>query len=100
MAGRAGREIYRTQRWRRLRLAIFERDGWRCVLCGRPGRLECDHKKPIASGGDWWDPDNLRTVCRSCHIRLTVGETQAAREAARPGRAEMLRMAREQAANG
>ena len=59
---------YHTRRWRILRLRVFERDNWRCVLCGKAGRLECDHIKPLALGGDPWNPANLRTLCRGCHI--------------------------------
>ena len=56
MAGRAGRRVYRTGRWRSLRRVIFKRDDWRCVLCGRAGRLECDHMRAITDGGSWFDP--------------------------------------------
>lgn len=61
--------IHRRE-WRRLRRAIFERDGYRCVLCGRFGSLECDHIVAVEDGGTN-DPDNLRTVCRDCHIGVT-----------------------------
>ena len=55
MAGRAGRRIYRTKRWQAVRRAVFERDGWRCVKCGRMGLIECDHRQPIVRAGDWFD---------------------------------------------
>ena len=32
-----------------LRKLAKDRDGWRCVKCGRAGRLEVDHIKPCAS---------------------------------------------------
>lgn len=67
----ARRKPYHTRRWRILRLRVFERDGWRCVLCGKAGRLECDHIKPMALGGEIWDMDNLRTLCRGCHVNLS-----------------------------
>ena len=56
--------------WRRLRLYIFNRDGYRCVQCGRRGRLECDHIEPREAGGSD-HPDNLQTLCRRCHIAKT-----------------------------
>lgn len=31
--------------------------------------LEVDHIVPIGRGGDMYDPANLQTLCRKCHIR-------------------------------
>ena len=63
-------------RWERTRRRVFERDGWRCVECGRAGRLECDHRVPLDQdpGRDPYDLDNLQTLCRPCHIAKTRGE--------------------------
>ena len=66
-------------RWRRTRRAAFDRDGWRCVDCGRAGRLEAHHVTPLHKGGAPYDLHNLETLCRSCHIdrhrrKLTPGE--------------------------
>ena len=72
MAGKVGRRVYRTARWKAIRLRIFARDGWRCFKCGRRSALECDHVRPITKGGDWFDPGNLRTVCRTCHLAITA----------------------------
>ena len=66
--------LHTTPRWQQLRRRIKDRDGWRCRECGRAGRLEVDHVKPIQDGGDPWDPANLQTLCRSCHIAKTRGE--------------------------
>ena len=55
-------------RWAALRLRVFERDGYRCRKCGKAGRLECDHVVPVAQGGAPYDPANLQTLCRGCHI--------------------------------
>ena len=65
-----------NRRWELLRLRVFERDGWRCVNCGRAGRLECDHRVPIWRGGDQFDMVNLQTLCRGCHIDKTAGENR------------------------
>ena len=70
----ARRPALNTPRWRRLRLFVFDRDGWRCRSCGRPGRLECDHVRPVSQGGDEWDPSNLQTQCRPCHFAKTRAE--------------------------
>ena len=56
------------RRWEACRQQILTRDGFRCVTCGKAGRLEVDHIDP---DGDHWDPDNLQTLCRGCHIDKT-----------------------------
>lgn len=64
------------------RTAVFERDNWRCVRCGRAkdepyanrrGRpavtsLEVDHIIPRSDGGTS-DLANLQTLCSSCNGR-------------------------------
>lgn len=53
----------------KVRFAILERDGFRCVYCGRAAdqvTLEVDHIKPKALGGTD-EPDNLRTACFDCN---------------------------------
>lgn len=52
-------------------MMTFNRDDWRCVQCGKAGRLECDHIVPLADGGTD-DLANLRTLCRDCHITLSA----------------------------
>ena len=59
------------RRWSAVRLAVFTRDNYRCVRCGRAGRLECHHRKPLEAGGAAWDPANLETLCRRCHFAAT-----------------------------
>ena len=66
------RHLYRTPRWRRLRKLIFDRDGWKCVRCGKHGRMEADHKQPITKGGDFWNPGNIQTLCSNCHRSKTA----------------------------
>lgn len=55
-------------RWQRARRECFERDGWRCVSCGRAGRLECHHRTALEKGGAPYALDNLETRCKDCHI--------------------------------
>ena len=64
--------------WQHVRRAVFERDGYRCVMCGRAGRLECDHVTPLQRepGQDPYDINGLQTLCRSCHIQKTAGENR------------------------
>jgi 5-methylcytosine-specific restriction endonuclease McrA len=49
----------------RVRAAVMERDGGRCVLCGGPG-TEIDH---MAGHSD--DLSNLRLLCHECHQSIT-----------------------------
>ena len=60
-------------------MRALDRDGWACVLCGRKGRLEVDHKRPIEDGGDLYVLANLQTLYRNCHILKSKGEQQRAR---------------------
>ena len=64
------------RRWVLVRRMVFNRDGYRCRLCGRPGRLECDHVRPLHRGGAPYDPANLQTLCRRCHVEKTAGENR------------------------
>ena len=67
-----------TRRWAAVRRAVFERDGWRCVECGKAKRPECDHISPMQRepGQDPYDPNGLQTLCRSCHLEKTAGENR------------------------
>ena len=47
---------------------MFRAAGWKCVRCGRPGRLELHHVKPVESGGAVYEPSNVEVLCRTCHI--------------------------------
>lgn len=53
--------------WAGLRAQALDRDGWRCCECGKAGRLEVHHVKPLKDGGSN-RLSNLRTLCVSCHI--------------------------------
>ena len=54
----------------RRRNALKRRAGYRCERCGRAGRLEIDHIKPVFRGGSN-DDGNLQALCRGCHIAKT-----------------------------
>ena len=67
-----------ARRWGVVRRRVFVRDGWRCVECGRAGRLECDHVMPMQRepGQDPFDVNGLQALCRSCHIKKTARENR------------------------
>ena len=63
--------------WRVLRESIMKRDNYLCVKCAVAGRVaeatDVDHIKAKAhSGTD--DPDNLQSLCSSCHKQKTANE--------------------------
>jgi 5-methylcytosine-specific restriction endonuclease McrA len=47
---------------------VFERDAYRCVVCGTWLDLTVDHIIPRARGGTN-EFGNLQTLCRSCNSR-------------------------------
>lgn len=62
-------EKLQDPRWQRKRLAIFERDEWKCQLCGDTETQLHAHHKTYRSYADPWDyPDEeLITYCKDCH---------------------------------
>ena len=76
MSWRAGERPSRRQ-WGKVRLKVFDRDGWACVKCGKAGRLEVDHRVPLEDGGAVYDLDNLQSLCRGCHLAKSCGERRA-----------------------
>jgi 5-methylcytosine-specific restriction enzyme A len=69
---RHSRHITRGPRWRALRMAVLQRDSFRCVHCGARGRLEVDHIKPVRVAPESAHSiDNLQSLCCKCHTRKT-----------------------------
>jgi len=71
----------------RQRVAVMERDNFRCTKCQRKppaygcimnGSLEVDHIVSRGLGGSD-DLSNLRTLCRSCHSRRHLERTKEAK---------------------
>lgn len=52
----------------RLRLKVFERDGYACRHCGSREKLRADHIIAEVKGGET-TLDNLQTLCESCNCR-------------------------------
>ncbi|MCL6251114.1 HNH endonuclease [Altererythrobacter sp. KTW20L] len=76
--GRAGASVYRSMRWKGLRLAAKRRDGWACVQCGAQGaRLDVDHIRPIRTHPELaFELANLQTLCVTHHSEKTKRELQ------------------------
>ena len=81
--GRSGVKRIAGNTWRRIRQAVFQRDGWRCRQCRKRRRLQVDHIVPLSQGGAE-RMENYQTLCHWCHVTKTAGEN------ALPGRAEWL----------
>lgn len=60
-AANGSKWIRPSRRW-----AIYLRDGFACVYCGRVGKLSIDHVVPCESGGTHRS-NNLVTCCMSCN---------------------------------
>ena len=71
--GQDWRAWYSTAEWRRLRIAVFKRDGFQCQCgCGRvegdTRLLVCDHIRAHRGRRElFYDPANLQTLLKSCH---------------------------------
>lgn len=64
------RNAYNTPAWRRVRLEVLERDGYRCKIGGpscKHQATQVDHIVPIKAGGAPYDPENLRASCAPCN---------------------------------
>lgn len=62
---------HRRERRRVRRLAIAERDGWCCGICGgliAPADLHIDHIVPLCQGGSS-HPENLQATHGVCNLR-------------------------------
>ena len=52
--------------WHEVRQRILERDANACTDCGMRSSLVVHHIVPLSGGGSN-HPNNLRTLCNSCH---------------------------------
>ncbi len=59
-----------------LRPTVYTRDNYRCRLCGkRGGGLSIHHILPVWARPELvCDPDNMATLCRSCHFKVNHHE--------------------------
>ena len=66
--------VYDLQDWERTRRAKLSANPL-CEHCLARGKVvpatEVDHIQPISKGGEWFNPDNLQCLCKSCHSLKT-----------------------------
>lgn len=69
------KKLLRDQFRKRVGGKVLERDDYTCQLCGeRGGQLHVDHIERWADNEEKrFDPDNCRTLCQSCHYKITFG---------------------------
>jgi hypothetical protein len=55
-------------RWQKMRLKVFERDGFRCCCCGDSTETLHIHHLVYGKGEPWDSPmEDLETLCSFCH---------------------------------
>lgn len=70
---------FESEKYKRLRRYIFARDGYKCALTGKKGRLCMHHIKRYANYPELrWDPRNLITLCEEKHKEITGHEEKYA----------------------
>ena len=70
---------------KQVRLAIWEREGGKCMLCGcklQVGRFIFEHVRALELGGSD-TPDNIRLTCRPCATEKTRDDHARAAKAKR-----------------
>lgn len=62
------RNLY-TENWDDIRKKVYKRDGHKCVMCGKKGKLHAHHIVPVRVSKNN-SLSNLVSVCEKCHRRL------------------------------
>jgi 5-methylcytosine-specific restriction endonuclease McrA len=61
--------------YRKLRIDVLERDGWRCQNCGTWECLQVHHIRSRSALGDD-ATENLITLCADCHHQVHVARAE------------------------
>lgn len=64
-------EKLKDPRWQKLRLAVLQRDEWRCQYCGDTKTTLHVHHRYYLGKNPWDTPEEcLQTLCEDCHSTL------------------------------
>ena len=55
-----------------IKLAVWKRDGGRCVKCGATDELHFDHDLPWSKGGTSFSVDNVQLLCMRHNIQKSA----------------------------
>lgn len=58
-----------SDNWDNIRKMVYARDGYRCAMCGKKGKLHAHHIVPVKISHDN-SLNNLVAVCEKCHRKL------------------------------
>ena len=80
--------VYDLRAWPRVRREQLVREPL-CRHCKLAGIIKpahhVDHIIPINKGGDWFDPENLQSLCAECHSVKTAQDEGRNARAYKPG---------------
>ena len=65
---RRQKKLY-SEDWDIIRRKVYARDGYRCLLCDKKGKINAHHIIPVAISHDN-TLSNLITLCSKCHRKL------------------------------
>jgi 5-methylcytosine-specific restriction enzyme A len=63
-------QFNRNNTWFFVRKDILVRDNYKCSICKerfKKSKLDVDHIIPLQMGGNFFEKENLRTLCKECH---------------------------------
>ena len=63
-------DFLKTTYWRGVALAVKERDGKKCAVCGAEKDLSTHHLHYLNHGDELHHLEDLQCVCQSCHDKL------------------------------
>ena len=79
----------KNPKWQKLRLNVFERDKFTCILC-KDDTTELHVHHTLYKGEPWEAPiETLKTVCKTCHMFLEKMYTFTNNKDIFPERAEV-----------